>query len=101
MFVVEIEPGPASGCGKALAGGERNCWIAQGCEDVPWGGDREEDCSACEEVEFEEEAELLRDCEVEDDEGDGEDEADESLGEDVEGHDGGEREAREEGLIGG
>ena len=93
VLVVEIEPGPASVGGEALACGEWDCWIAQGGEDVPGGGDGEEDGGACEEMEFEEETELFCDGEVEDDEADGEDEADESLGEDVEGHDGGEGEA--------
>ena len=96
VLVVEIEPGPAAVGGEAEAGGQGDGWIAEGGEDVPGGGDGEEDGGAWEEVEFEEEAELVGDGEVEEDEADGEDEADESLGEDVEGHDGGEGEAGEE-----
>ena len=99
VLVVEIEPGPAAGCGEAEAGGQRDGGVAEGGEDVPGGGDGEEDGGAGEEVEFEEEVELFGDGEVEEDEGDGEDEADEAFGEDVEGHDGGEGEAGEEGGL--
>ena len=100
VLVVEIEPGPAAVCRQSEACGERDGWIAQGGEDVPWGGDGEEDCGAGEEVEFREEAKLIGEGEVEKDEGDGEDEADEPLGEDVEGEDGGEGEAGKEGRAG-
>ena len=96
VLVVEIEPGPASGCGEAEICGEGDGGIADGRENVPWEGDEEEDRGTCEEMEFEEEMELPGDCEVEEDEADGEDEADESFGEDVQGHDGGEGEAGEE-----
>ena len=102
VLVIEIEPGPASGGGETHAGGEWDGRGAEGGEDVPGGGYREEDGGARQEVEFWEEVELLCDGQVEEDEGYGEDEADESLGEDVEGHDGGEGEAGEEGgSVGG
>ena len=96
VFVVKIEPGPASGCGEAEAGRQGDWWIAERGEDVPGRGDDEEDGGACQEVEFEQEVELFCDCKVEQDEPDGEDEADQALGEDVQGHDCGEGHAGEE-----
>jgi uncharacterized cupin superfamily protein len=59
VLVVEIEPGPASVCGKAETGGSAMAGIAEGGEDVPRGGDGEEETRAGDEVEFEEEAELF------------------------------------------
>ncbi len=43
VLVVEIEPGPAGVRGEAEAGGHGDGWIAEGGEDVPGGGDGEED----------------------------------------------------------
>ena len=70
----------------------RKCdrWGAERGEDVPGGGEGEEDGCACEEVEFEEEVELFCYREVEENEANGEDQAYEALGEDVQGHDYGE-----------
>ena len=99
VLVVEIEPGPACAGGKAEAGGHRDGWIAQRGEDVPGGGDKEEDERGWDEVELEKKTELAGEGEIEQDEGDGEDEADDSLGEEVEGGDGGEDEAREERRV--
>ena len=96
VFVVEIEPGPACAGGKAEAGGEGDGGIAQRGENVPGGGDQEKEKRGWDEVEFEEQAKLAGEGEIEQDEGDGEDDADDSLGEEVEGGDGGEDEAREE-----
>jgi hypothetical protein len=96
VLVVEIEPGPACFCRESEAWREDNGRVAKGGEDVPGGGEGEEDGCACERVEFEEEVELSGYRKVEEDEGDGEDEAYEALGEDVQGHDGGEGEAGEE-----
>ena len=50
-------------------------------------------------VQAREQAKLAGDCEVEQDEADGKDGSDEALGQDVEGHDGGEAEAGQEGGI--
>jgi hypothetical protein len=94
VLVVEIEPGPACAGGKAEARGEGDGGIAQRGEDVPGGGDEEEEQGGWDEVQLEEQAELAGESQVEDDEADGEDEADDSLGEEVEGGDGGEGEAR-------
>ena len=96
VLVVEIEPGPACTGGQAEAGGHRDGRIAQRGEDVPWGGDEEEEQCGWDEMELEKKTELAGEGEVEQDKGDGEDEADDSLGEKVEGGDGGEDEAREE-----
>ena len=63
---------------------------------MPWGGDGEEDERGGNEVEPPDQAELASDQQVEEDEAEGEDEADEALGEDIEGGDGGEGEAGEE-----
>ena len=94
VFVVEIEPGPAGACGKAEAGGQRDGGIAQRGEDVPRGGDEKKEKRGWDEMQFEKKAELAGEGEIEQDEGDGKDEADDSLGEKVEGSDGGEDQAR-------
>ena len=59
VLVVEIEPGPAPGCGEAKALRERDGGIAKRGEDVPRSCESEEDGGACEEMEFEEEVELF------------------------------------------
>ena len=99
VFVVEIEPGPASVCGQAEAGRQRDGRIAERGEDVPRRGDRKEDQRGGDEVELPEQAELAGDQEVEEDEAEREDEADEALGEEVEGGDGGEGEAGKKGRV--
>ena len=99
VLVVEIEPGPAASRREAEALRESDGRVSQGGEDVPRGCEDEEDGGACEEVEFEEEVELFCYGQVEKDEGDGEDEAYEAFGQDVQGHDGGEGEAGEKGLV--
>ncbi len=43
VLVVEIEPGPAAFCGESESCGQGDGWIAEGGEDVPGGGDGEED----------------------------------------------------------
>jgi hypothetical protein len=96
VLVVEIEPGPTSVRGQAEAGRQRDGGIANGGEDVPRGGDGEEDERGWDEVEFRQKTKLAGDGEIEEDEAEGEDESDEALGEEVEGGDGGEGEAREE-----
>ena len=79
VFVVEIEPGPACAGGQAEAGGHRDGWIAQRGENVPGGGDQKEDQRGWDEMKFEKKPELAGEGEIEQDEGDGEDDADEPL----------------------
>ena len=74
--------------------------ITQRGQDVPRSGDGEEDQRGWDEVESGEKAELAGDGEVEKDEGERKDEADEALGEKVEGGDGGEDQARNQGGAG-
>ena len=100
VLVVEIEPGPATFYGQAQSGWQGDGGGAERGEDVPGGGDGEEDGGAGEEVELWEQAKLAGEGEVEEDKAEGEDESDEALGEEVEGHDGGEGEAGEEGRRG-
>ena len=61
VLVVEIEPGPASGGREAEACGEGDGWGAECGEDVPRGGDGEEDRCAGDGVELQDEAELFCD----------------------------------------
>ena len=63
---------------------------------MPRGGDQKKEEREWDEVEFEKQTELAGESEIEQDKGNGEDEADDSLGEEVEGSDGGEGEAGEE-----
>jgi hypothetical protein len=72
VLVVEIEPGPACAGGQAEAGGQRDGWIAQRGEDVPGGGDQEEEKRGWDEVKLQEQAELAGEGEIEQDKGDGE-----------------------------
>ena len=101
VLVVEIEPGPAAVRGQAQAGRQRDGWIAESGEDMPGGGDGQEDQGGGDEVEFREETQLARDEEVEEDEAEREDQADEALGEEIEGGDGGEDEAGEKRRVAG
>ena len=64
VLVVEIEPGPASAGRQAEACGERDGWIAQRGEDVPGGGDQEEEQGGWDEVKLQEQAKLAGESEI-------------------------------------
>lgn len=105
LLVHEVEPGPAV---NVAVGGERDLpmaveegkragvalsWIAKAGEDVPGGGEEEEDCRAWEGVKLadagscgtgKDRAEASGEKEIQGDDGEGEDDADEALGEEVE-----------------
>lgn len=115
VLVDEVEPGPAvdvslGGLGDLpvvvaegeVAGGSL-CGVGEADEDVPRGGDGEEDESAGDGVElaeaFDGAAYSSGEQEVEEDDCDGEDDSDEALGEDVEGAGGGEGVAEEAGGV--
>ena len=111
VLVHEVEPEPAVDVAvggerdlpvevdEAERGGSALCGIGEAGEDVPGGGDEEEGFEGGPGVELAETAsgalEAAGEEEVEDDDGDGEDYADEALGEDVEGAGGGEEAAVE------
>ena len=92
VLVVKIEPCPAAGCGKAKTRRERNCWVAESCKDVPWGGKGEENSCAGEQVEFGQQSDLPGDRKVQEHEGYGEDQTDKPFGKNVRCHDSGEGE---------
>ena len=71
VFVVEIEPRPAAVRGQAEAGRQRDGRILERGENVPRGGDREEDERGRDEVELPDQAELASDKEVEEDAAEG------------------------------
>ena len=97
VLVVEIEPGPSGVRWQAEAGRQRDGRITQRGQDVPRSGDGEEDQRGRDEVESGQQAELAGNGEIEQDEGEREDQADEALGKKVEGGDGGEDQARNQG----
>ena len=111
VLVDEVEPGPAVdvavggerhepvAVGKGDGAGVATRGVAEAGEDVPGGGDEEKYGGAGGGVEGAEVAEEVAGAvekgEVEEDDGDGEDDADEALGEDIERAGGGEARAKE------
>ena len=92
LFVDEIKPEEALGLARR--------WIGEGGEDVPGSSDEEKYQSAGEEMHLQQVAKVAREKKEDENDGAGEDDADESLGEDVERDDGGDAPAgKQRGLF--
>ena len=99
VLVVEIEPGPPGVGGQTETRRHGDGRVAQRGEDVPRSGDQQEERGGCQQVESGEQAQVAGECQVEQDEAQREDDADESLGEQIEGSDRSEAEhGRERGV---